>query len=946
MSDKLFWRPNNEDFDDPDFNKKRAAWEEKVKEQELDPDIEKSSKEAYDSYVAKYKDPVPDKKGWVPRDSDNFFKDKLVFRLPVEVSQPSWEFPVPLFPTYETNYEQALEDDHDYYLQFVPSGKINKAYYDTYSFPKNEPIPWTQGPTEIKSSGKTHNVVDCYYMEFVPAHYKVVFVSRAKADAASKSGRCIWPPRRHPNWITDQRICEYRKKENGTDSEYGPSLKIYTLNTYSKRPHAYGTSLGFTHDWEAVDHLKNNIDKTGNYRITKKKPFWHYSNPDLLRTGIEAPMLAARVAKNLRLNFGGLNGIKNGNKNGTKKNVVKVGKNNVERGNRQVALPFNSGLSTYSYANNRQVALPFNSGVGSYSYANSGQSSQNGSVSVSYSGLNWSAPQNGVVPYQAPGANSSRNGPHAVGSYQAPRTNSIINDPTGVVPYQAPVANSSRNGPHAVGPYQAPNRVAVISELDSIYQQSRKDPTVVALVAIARQVAEAMPPKAWPMFLPGHFEAEVALAAINLAGLAKIADGGTKALVLIGVEGPAGGAGRLVEAARAVAPMLIGAAAAAHGLVDVQKGLELILRNPPSPQGLMAHILMGAAAAIDGFADIKKGSEAADRLLVRMGLAPPQTAITPPQMAIAPPPAKAVSTEPAKDLVAAQVLIAAAPAAAAGINIIKAGLDAAARLNQELEARKGIWAPEVKVLQDAAVGNLAKAGKVVGDLGKGLAAAKGLPPGEALGKFGDVLGEAFGGLKDIKNGIALAAAHAALKWAGCGGGRGGGGSPCGGKGAAAANAAIDSANKGLVAADKGLAAGVVRAAKDVGAAAFKAGVAGAAAAGEARVGFHQFVERKVQKLDESSEPLWGLEWVKGVGIMGLFLVDQGLHAGTQWGRGLHKAIKANMNRAKAKAGGGGSTNEDLSAIADKLRAAARLIANERKTPKSNEKKNNRRTRKN
>jgi hypothetical protein len=98
----------------------------------------------------------------------------------------------------------------------------------------------------------------------------------------------------------------------------------------------------------------------------------------------------------------------------------------------------------------------------------------------------------------------------------------------------------------------------------------------------------------------------------------------------------------------------------------------------------------------------------------------------------------------------------------------------------------------------------------------------------------------------------------------------------------------------------------------------------------------------------------------------------GLHAGTEWGREAinlpqqkanfisaeaKAAVKrANMNRAKAEAearrereaplGGGGSTNDGLSAIANKLRAAARIISNEQKTAKSNEKKNNRRTRKN
>jgi hypothetical protein len=144
-------------------------------------------------------------------------------------------------------------------------------------------------------------------------------------------------------------------------------------------------------------------------------------------------MLAARVAKNLRLNFnqgrvpikqsntknnkeGNTKNNKQGNKNDTRKNLGKVGKNNVERATSQVVQPFNSGLTTYSNLNNRTAAQPFNSGLSTYSY---------------------------------------------------------LNNRTAAQPFTSGLDN----------------RTAVIRELDSISEKSGKDPTVRALVNIGRQIA-------------------------------------------------------------------------------------------------------------------------------------------------------------------------------------------------------------------------------------------------------------------------------------------------------------------------------------------------------------------------------------------------------------------------------------------------------------------------
>jgi len=257
---------NNEVFldegEDPDFKSKYKAWLEKCKEQENDANLKKASHEEWDAYSDLYSSPNGSKGRFV---GDSYFKQKLAFRLPAEVSQPSRWFTQPLFPTHLTSYKEALDKGEDYYLQYVPSGKIHRT---------------------------ERNHEDRKFVDYVPAHYKVVFVSPEKADEASKSGRCVWPQKTDYDWISDQRDCEYRKEEEGTGSE---TPKIYSLGKYSQRPHTWGSSLGRPQSWEAVDHWKNNIDKTGNYRLTKKQPKWNLRSPFVQRMAVQGAQLAMQV---------------------------------------------------------------------------------------------------------------------------------------------------------------------------------------------------------------------------------------------------------------------------------------------------------------------------------------------------------------------------------------------------------------------------------------------------------------------------------------------------------------------------------------------------------------------------------------------------------------------------------------------------------------------------
>jgi hypothetical protein len=517
-------------------------------------------------------------------------------------------------------------------------------------------------------------------------------------------------------------------------------------------------------------------------------------------------------------------------------------------------------------------------------------------------------------------------------------------------------------------------------ELDSI---PKKDPIVRALVNIGKQIAEEIPPKAMPEFLPNPQNAmpKVGLNADmpdlppkeQFAGIERqyqafmkqIGNQGTNGMQpnemiarveqwhqaemgRIGAqERPSGEVGRLEDATVAMAPMTVGTAKAFQGLADVQEGLNIINRNPSqTPLKQTETVLMGAAAAVDGFADIRKAIEANDwKQLDKSGL------LRGPFAAFMP------EGEAVPHIAAAENLVGATPAASKGIGIVKEGLDTVSTLYKGLEEASGGKVPNMGVLKDAAANNLAKARKVVGDIGKGLDAAKGIPirgfiyqtndtgkqkmgfnlsteqmqmygaemnrvhamgvpDEEHFAKFEKLAEEAFAGFGKINNAFDVADSHAAQEWGGgFNGWRGGGGSPFSAKAAAAANAAIDSAIKGLVTIDKWLEASFLRGVGLLVKAALETAAAGAVAAGKGR---------------KALQP-------ENIGAIGLLLVEEGLQAGTQWGKELPKAVKA-----EAKAGGGGSTNEGLSVIADKLRAAARLIANRSKMPKSK----NRSTRKN
>ena len=214
---------------------------------------------------------------------DVYFNRILGFWLPVDVTEPSPAAYPPIFQTYETSYQTALQMKHEYYLQFVPKG-VEKIKFFIWSGNKNDVPKYENKNVMVEPIfhrlSTSYDRVNIFEIVPVPAHYKIVFVNPTIADTYSKSSKCVWPQKGGPEELYDrifeERDCEYRDPK---EQIYSLNLtipedrkKIHSFGKYSQRPKI--PSLFGATTVNMVNHTFNNVSETGNYRLTKKKKYW------------------------------------------------------------------------------------------------------------------------------------------------------------------------------------------------------------------------------------------------------------------------------------------------------------------------------------------------------------------------------------------------------------------------------------------------------------------------------------------------------------------------------------------------------------------------------------------------------------------------------------------------------------------------------------------------
>ena len=224
-------------------------------------------------------------------DEPSYFADKIVVNIPADILEPPPDkVENNIFTHDTTSYAEALNKGLTYYLQYVPKGKFQSRLMVKGEVVKKRKVGTKKGWLRDSNITEKNITAAEYKMVDVPAHYLVVFLGKKNADYASKAGFVTIPVR--PDYVNQSGKQIFYRDENDTDTQT-KDPKLLIMKPYHLRSHR-----NENHMFEETNPTiyYSNLNRTGNYRVTKKTPWFSKNNPAMQKAAFNTFSLGQKIA--------------------------------------------------------------------------------------------------------------------------------------------------------------------------------------------------------------------------------------------------------------------------------------------------------------------------------------------------------------------------------------------------------------------------------------------------------------------------------------------------------------------------------------------------------------------------------------------------------------------------------------------------------------------------